>query len=376
MTAARDASVERTWELALGKVERLAARIGDGLPHLTEGGRYDDPEPWRWTSGFWPGLLWHAWRATGRDRLAEQARRAEDRIWASLVGEQFSQFHHDLGFQFTLTAVARYRLTGAPEARRRALHAAQLLAGRFNPAGRFLRAWNRDEQMGGAIVDTCLNLPLLFWAARESGDPRFRLIAEAHLGTVLRHFVRPDGSCYHILLFDPDSGLLQEALAGQGAAPESAWSRGQAWALYGLALAFRWTGRPEYQAAARRVAEFFLADLPADDVPRWDFRAPGGAAEPRDSSAGAIAACGLLELARQLGDAEHAWARSAAVRLLSALDATCTAWHEPREEGILLHGVSNLPNQIGVDTSLIYGDLFFVEALARLRDAETEIFWA
>lgn len=150
-----------------------------------------------------------------------------------------------------------------------------------------------------------MNLSLLFWAAKESSDPRFMHVARAHADTVVRHFIREDGSTYHIVRFNPETGEWADAIGGQGAAPESAWSRGAAWALYGMTNAYTHTGDETYLRAAQRVANFFIAHLPEDGVPYWDFRAEeedGGI--PRDSSAGACAASGLIDLAGHLGDTQ------------------------------------------------------------------------
>jgi unsaturated chondroitin disaccharide hydrolase len=238
--------------------------------------------------------------------------------------------------------------------------------------GRFIRAWN-DDKTGWAIIDCLMNLPLLYWAARELDDPRYTFIAEAHADTVLRHFLRPDGSSRHIVSFDPQTGDFLEALGGQGHAPESAWSRGNAWALYGLAIMFRNSGESRFLEGARRVARFFVDHLPADRVPYWDFRVPVAADTPRDSSAGAIAASGLLELARHVPSGEAGTWRDTAIRITRSLDASFGAW-EADEEGLLLEGTGHFPAGQNVRVPLIYGDYYFVETLAKLRGQDS-LFW-
>lgn len=210
---------------ALQAVGVMLERIGSRSPHRAGAdGKYDDgPIDW-WTSGFWPGLLWLAYDGTGEQRFREAAWSWDERLERRLI--EPNGFHHDLGFQFLTTAVAKHKLTGDEEARRRALLAADLLAGRFNLKGSFLRAWNGDRA-GWSIVDSAMNLSLLFWASAESGDPRYAHIAEAHADMMLRQFLREDGSAYHIVSFDPATGRRIEALGGQGDAPESAWSRGR-----------------------------------------------------------------------------------------------------------------------------------------------------
>nr|WP_235949604.1 glycoside hydrolase family 88 protein [Paenibacillus glycinis] len=352
----------------------MLAAMGDRSPHVAgEDGIYDDARIDWWTSGFWPGILWLVYDMTGDARYKDAAWSRDERLERLFL--QPNRFSHDVGFQFLPTAVFKYLLTGDEDAKRRALFAANFLAGRYNPRGRFIRAWNGDR-IGWAIADTAMNLSLLFWAAKESGDPRFAHIATAHADTVVREFIREDGSVHHIVRFDPDTGARAEAIGGQGASPDSAWSRGAAWVIYGMANAYRHTGDAAYLLAARRAANFFLAHLPEDDVPHWDFRSgedPDGE-PPRDSSACAIAASGLLELADLLPADEGTDYRAAAERMLSSLDEHYATWHLADHEAILLHGTGNKPAGQNVDVSLIYGDYFFVEAVAKLNGWNRRIF--
>lgn len=157
----------------------------------------------------------------------------------------FDALSHDVGFQFLLSAGAAYKLTGNMEMERHTRHAASLLQGRYNPNG-FLRAWNPQGREGWAIVDCMMNLPLLYWASKQTEDPRFAQVAKIHADTTMKHFVRSDGSCNHIVIFDPDTGEALETPGGQGYAPGSSWSRGQAWALYGFVLSYLWTREARY----------------------------------------------------------------------------------------------------------------------------------
>jgi unsaturated chondroitin disaccharide hydrolase len=249
-----------------------------------------------------------------------------------------------------------------------------LLAGRFNLKGSFLRAWNQDKT-GWSIVDSSMNLSLLFWAAEEIGDPRFDHIGRAHADTVVDKFIREDGSVNHILSFDPQTGELIESLGGQGAGPHSAWSRGAAWALHGMANTYRYTGDTRYLRAAQRVAHYFLACLPEDAVPHWDFRAADSLdGEPRDTSAASCAASGLLELADALPGADGELYARAARRILLSLTRSYATWDRPEHEAILLEGTGNKPAGQNVNVSLIYGDYYYVEALAKLRGWKTRIF--
>lgn len=361
--------VDEAWGRSLNKTARNTARIGSNFPHAGKDGVYDLAEPEWWTAGFWPGMLWLLYNESGKEELKLIAEECEAKL--DRVLDAYVRLDHDLGFMWTLTSVANYKLTGNETSRIRALKAANYLAARFNLKGRYIRAWNPwtegERNEGVAIIDCCMNMPLLFWASRTSGDPRFAHIAEAHLDTVVKHFIREDGSVYHIVNFDPVTGEMLEGLGGQGFAPESAWSRGAAWAIYGLTLAYHHTGKREYLSAAQRAANFFLSRLPEDRVPAWDFRAPEELRQLRDTSAGSCAASGLILLAEKLdgGDAEAYF--SAGERILKSLYEAYGDWNNPAEEGLLLHGTSNYPQGTNVDVPLIYGDYFFVEGLARLK---------
>jgi len=362
------------WALIVPKVDRMIGQIGGKTPHVAGAdGKYDDTRIDWWTSGFWPGILWILYDMTGDERYRQAAWPWDERLERFML--QPNRFDHDVGFQFLPTAVIKHTLTRDGDALRRGLFAANFLAGRFHLKGGFLRAWNGDHQRGWSIVDTAMNVSLLFWAARAGGDPRFAQIAEAHADTVVRRFIREDGSVNHIVCFDPETGEYVETLGGQGAAPNSAWSRGTAWALYGMANACRHSGRADYLHAAQRVAHFFLAHLPEDGVPPWDFRTDSPPEdEPRDSSAGACAASGLLELAELLPPAAGRAYRRAAERILLALHRRCATWDDAGHEAILRHGTGHRPAGRNVDVSLIYGDYFFVEAIAKLNGWTHRIF--
>lgn len=364
--------IDEAWERSLKKTVQNAARIGSGFPHASQGGTYDLASPGWWTAGFWPGMLWVLHSGSGHDELKKLAEECEAKLDSVLDG--YVTLDHDLGFMWTLTSVMNYKLTGNEMSRIRALKAANYLAARFNLKGRYIRAWNPwqegERNEGIAIIDCCMNMPLLFWASRVSGDPRYAHIAEAHLDTVVKHFLREDGSVYHIVHFDPHTGERLGGLGGQGYAAESAWSRGAAWAIYGLALGYHHTGKQEYLAAAQRAANFFLSRLPEDHVPAWDFRVPEELLNLRDSSAGSCAACGLLLLSAQLDGADAAVYETGAVRILESLYKNYGAW-EVKEEGLLLHGTSNYPQGTNIDVPLIYGDYYFVEGLARLKGLDT-----
>lgn len=362
-------------ERLVPKVERMVEQIGRNCPHVAKGdGVYDNVRSDWWTSGFWPGLLWVMHEATGKVSFKEAAWHWDKEL-AHWLAHPTEEIHHDVGFQFLATAVVKHRLTGDQEALEIGLNAANYLAGRFNPAGNFIRAWNGDaSRMGWAIIDCMMNLSLLFWGAKASGDPRFKHIAVRHADTALAHFLRPDGSVNHIVSFDPESGAYIESLGGQGFGPKSGWSRGTSWAVYGFANAYKNTGDVRYLDAAKRTAYFFVSQLPEDHVPHWDFRTGSREGEPRDSSAGAIAASGMLEIARHVPAEEKEWFQEQAEAIVQSLTRDYATWDLPEHQAILLHGTGHKPAGSNVDVSLIYGDYYYVEAVAKLAGWQGSIF--
>ncbi len=351
--------------------EKVPARAVDGVhDNKADGGTYppDDGLCW-WTNGFWAGLLWQAYHATADRRYAEIARYTERRLDECF--DSYLGLHHDVGFMFLPSAVADYRTTGDSTARRRGLHAANLLAGRFNPAG-FIRAWNdipgqNSDTRGWAIIDCMFNIPLLYWASEETHDPRFGKIAQIHADTVARHFVREDGSVRHIVEFDPDTGAFVRDYGGQGYARGSSWTRGQAWGLYGFLISFKHTGAVRYLAMAEKIANYFMNHIPADGHIPVDFCQPD---EPKlyDDIAAAVAACGLIELAGLLPDGERYTA--AALKLLRVLDDAAD-W-DPDSDGFLRNCSADYHGSMH-NVNYTYGDYFFYEALLKLTGQELYI---
>jgi unsaturated chondroitin disaccharide hydrolase len=355
------------------KVERMVDQIGDKSPHVARAdGVYDDmPHVW-WTSGFWPGLLWVLYDMTENEKFKSAAMHWDEELQKCLSKHPVGM-DHDVGFQFLLTAVIKHEILENESSLGIGMEAANYLAGRYNPVGKFIRAWNGDKT-GWAIIDCMMNLSLLFWASRVTGDPRYKHIATLHADTILEHGVREDGSVCHILSFDPETGEFIESIGGQGNAPDSAWSRGNAWAVYGFANTYRHTGDSRYLNAAKRVANHFIAGLPEDHVPYWDFRLDSIENEPRDSSAAAIAASGLLEIAEMVPSHERRIYADAATNILASLTENYGTWDQPEQQGILLEGTGNKPVNENINASLIYGDYYYVEAIAKLNGWKRRIF--
>ena len=343
------------------KTAEDAAREGI-IPYKSADGKWIaspyDGNSW-WTGGFWPGLMWQFYAASKDPVFLKEARRVEALLTAEF--RTFERLNHDVGFMYLLSAGADAKLTGDAKAETDLLHAASLLMGRFNPAG-FIRAWNEPDRVGYAIIDCMMNLTLLYRASRDTGDPRFRQTARIHADTTLREFLREDGSVSHIIEFDPETGKRVKEHPGQGYALGTQWSRGQAWGLYGFALAYRHLQDPRYLEAAEKIAANFTAHIRPDGLTDCDFCQP--AEEERiDNIAGAVAACGLQELAGLTGD--ESWKKQAE-RLADGLLEHCADWGGSRC-GILTRCTASYHDDgAGRHTNITYGDYFLVEALMRL----------
>ena len=360
--------LEEVYEKLKIKMKEECKRAKDKIPYSAKDGVFDDRSNIEqlncWTNGFWAGMLWQMYHATNEDCYKEAARIVEEKF--DYLLDEYIRMHHDVGFMWLHTAVADYRLTGDEKARVRGLHAASLLVGRFNPAGKYIPAWNGEDKIGWIIIDSMMNIPLLYWASRELKDPRFDFIARAQADKELEMAIRPDGSSNHICCLDPLTGEMLDNPGGQGYESGSSWSRGQAWALYGFALSYHHTKDQKYLDAAKRVAHYFIASVVRSDfLPLCDFRQP---AEPvyYDSTAGACAACGLLEIAEQVPELEKDFYIDAAFRILQAMEEKWCDW-DPNRDSILQMGTAayhDRPSELHVP--IIYGDYFFIEAILRL----------
>ena len=369
--------VDLAFERACAKFARgakIAAQQGV-IPYMGAKDKYlpspFDGNSW-WTGGFWPGLMWQLYKATGEAVYRDEALRVE-----ALLTDEFRRFdllNHDVGFMYLLSCGAHYRMTGDAQALSDTLHAATLLAGRFNPAG-FIRAWPGKDRTGYAIIDCMMNLSLLYYAGELTGDPRFAKIARIHADTTIREFLREDGSSCHIVIFDSETGKALARPAGQGYCEGSSWSRGQAWALYGFTLSAINTGEQRYLDVARRCAGYFISHIREDGLTDSDFCQPADE-ERIDNIAGACAACGLLELANLVGGEEGEGYRAAAMRLLRALNELCADWSD-ESTGILQKCTASYHDDgAGRHVNILYGDYFFVEALCKLRGTDAKLWFA
>lgn len=345
------------------------AREVDYIPYSTENGQWKPVHIHWWTNGFWPATMWQMYLATRDELFRDEAIRTEKMLDVNL--EDFEGLSHDVGFMWLIQSGVRYALEGNQDSYARTMRAAQHLACRYNPNG-FIRAWNGEGREGWAIVDCMMNLPLLYWASEVSGDPRFRLIAMKHADTAMDVFVRPDGSCNHIIIFDAETGEVLDNPGGQGYESGSSWSRGQAWALYGFTLSYLHTGRQAYLDTAKRVANYFISQITDDYIPRCDFRQP---AEPvlKDNTAGVVAAAGLLVLSRQLPELEAVTYYDVAVKMLRAMEREDINW-ELNDPALLQRCTAAYHDIPGRHITMNYADYFFVEAIHMLR-GQKMLFW-
>lgn len=322
-----------------------------------------------WTNGFWTGMLWLAYEVSGAARYREAAE-AQVRSFHERQAQRINTNHHDLGFLYSLSCIAAHKLTGSELAAEAAMGAARLLLERYMERAGIIQAWgnlNDPEQAGRMIIDCNLNLPLLYWAAQHSGERAFADAANRHIEAAARHIVRADGSTFHTFFFDPATGQPRHGKTHQGYADDSCWSRGQAWGISGFPLVYRHNGDARLLELSKVVANYFLNRLPEDGIAYWDLIFTSGP-EQRDSSAAAIAACGLLELSRQLPAADplRGAYRHAAAGMVQELSGRYLIAGGAPGSGLLKHAVYHKPQGMGVDECCIWGDYFYFEALVRL----------
>lgn len=346
----------------------------DKVPYSTdEDGNYDDLTytsnsqninerlNW-WTNGFWGGIMWLMYQDTKDDKYMKIARLLEKKLEQCFI--DYYGLHHDVGFMFMTTAVADYRLTNNEESKKIGMHAANLLAGRFNPVGKYIRAWNGNDNQGWAIIDCMLNISLLYWASKESDDPRFKNIAMMYADTAMENFVRPDGSVNHIVEFNPQTGEKVRTYGGQGYENGSAWTRGQGWALYGFVISYIHTGKQEYLDTAKKVAHYCMANIPENGIIPVDFRQP---AEPKweDSCGACIMASGLIELSKNVPEFEKEMYIKAAFKILKAIDGERSNWKQDCDA--IVQNCSSAYHTEKHHITMVYADYFFIEAVYKLK---------
>lgn len=354
----------------------------------SENGFYTPGENIGWTTGFWSGEVWIAYENAFYAEEKELFRAAGEkqiRSFLDRIERKQDVAHHDMGFLYIPSCVAGYKLTGSEDGKRAALLAADQLVSRYQPVGEFIQAWG---EMGARdnyrlIIDCLLNVPLLYWASEVTGREVYREIAGKHIHTTMKYIFRDDNSTWHTVFFDPDTGAFSHGATCQGYRDSSAWARGQAWGIYGSAIAYKNTGESVYIDCFRRTADYYLRHLPEDLCPFWDLEFGNGdeGREPRDSSAAAITICGFLEMSKYLPAAETDYYQSIARKMMALLIENYQVPDGKRSNGQLLHGTYakktpfNTCQNSGVDECVIWGDYFFMEALGRMLNPEWNGYW-
>lgn len=364
------------WKQAIDDaVSRVKANIGryqGKFPHVgVNGGDYQLTDNRDWTEGFWSGMLWLSYEYTG-DSAYKDAACGTVESFRSRLANNVNLDHHDIGFLYSLSSKAQWILEQDESARELTLQAADVLMKRWRPASRLIQAWGRegDPANGGRIIIDCLmNLPLLYWAYQQTGDAKYREAAETHAEKSRRFLVRGDDSSYHTFYFDPENGNAVRGGTHQGYEDGSTWTRGQAWGIYGFALAYRFTRNVKFLETSRRLARYFYENLPRDRVAYWDFNAPVNAETKRDSSASAIAAAGTLELMEHLESShpDYGYFASEVQQSMRSLVENYATGSDPEPQGLLKRGSYSVRGGASPDDHVIWGDYFYLESLLRLQ---------
>ncbi len=318
-----------------------------------------------WTVGFYPGILWQMFESTQNEYWKTEA------LKRTLPLEPYknNREHHDVGFMMYSSYGQAYRLTGNKEYRDVLIQSAKSLISRYNPKVGTIKSWSNELhpqwKQHITIIDNMLNLELLFWASKETGDPIYKEIAIKHAETTMKNHFRDDYSCYHVVEYDEKTGAVRNRNTSQGYADESVWARGQAWAVYGYTMVYRETGNPQFLDFAKKVSERFIAGLPSDYIPYWDFNLTGKTGEPRDASAAAVAASGLVELSSLVKSSELANRYCAAADGIINSLASKAYSAKGVNDAFLLHSTGAKPQGNEIDVALIYADYYYLEALLR-----------
>ena len=326
-----------------------------------------------WCSGFFPGSLWLTYELTGDKKWIPLA----EKYTEDLDSVKHLKWHHDVGFMIGCSYLTAYRVADKSEYKDVIIEAAKSLSTRFRPGAEVIQSWNVDKgwqsQRGWecpVIIDNMMNLELLFEASLMTGDSTFYDISVKHADTTMEHHFRDDNSCYHVVDYDLETGEVRNRQTAQGYADESSWARGQAWAIYGYTVCYRYTKDDKYLAQAEKVYDFIFnnKNLPADLVPYWDYDAPNIPNEPRDASSAACTASALYEMELYLPNKGYKEKADEIIRSLSspeyrAVPGTNTNF-------VLMHSVGSIPHGHEIDVPINYADYYFIEALMRKRDIE------
>lgn len=359
---------EKALNEALDKIELNIDRF-DGLFPLVSNNddKYELEPNNEWTSGFWVGMLWLASEVSSKEVFLETAKTYTEQLINRLENNKDLE-HHDIGFIYTLSTLAGWDVLQKEEYKEKSIQAADRLMKRYREKTGIIQAWGPigDKDEGGMIIVDCLmNMPLLFQAAEITGEEKYKEVAISFIEKARKYLIRGDDSSYHTFFFNQETGEPEGGSTAQGYSKGSTWTRGQAWAIYGFALAYKYTANEKYLTTSLRTGKYFIENLPENFVAHWDFDAPIDEDIKPDSSASAIAACGFHELLNFLdeGSAEYTEINNAFEKTMESLISDYTT--EEKAEGLLDHGSYSVKDDNAPDNYVIWGDYFYFEALMR-----------
>ena len=370
--------VKEAIENAIKQIDKNIVYFRDDFPSsATKNNKYEIIDNIEWTDGFWTGLLWLAYEYTNNEKYRAVAERNIE-SFKNRVDKNIELDHHDLGFLYSLSCVSGYKLTGSEIAKEAAIKAADKLISRYQEVGEFIQAWgelgNQDHYR--FIIDCLLNIPLLYWAAEETGYNRYREIADKHFVTSCNNVIRDDASAFHTFYMDNETGNPLKGVTRQGYSDGSAWARGQAWGIYGIPLNYKNTKNESCFNLYKGMTNYFLNRLPQDNVCYWDLIFGDGDNQSKDSSAAAIAVCGMHEMNKYIPevDEDKEVYKYAMHNILRSLIKNYTNTDIEEGKPVLLHGVYSWHSGKGVDEGNIWGDYFYLEALMRFYK-DWELYW-
>ena len=361
---------------ALKKIDFMIETLKDGFPEESSNGYvYKKVDNTGWGQGFWTGILWLAWELSGDKKYRDEAL-AHIPSFEKRIREKIVVDHHDMGFLYSPTCVADYKLTGNENSRNIAVLAADQLFSRYQEKGRFIQAWG---EMGAAdnyrlIIDCLMNLPLLYWATEVTGDEKYKNTAYIHFRTTMENIMRNDGTTFHTFYFDTSTGAPLKGVTHQGASDSSCWSRGQAWGIYGIALNYGYIkdvpGSIDAIKYFNQLADYFINHLGKDNIPYWDLCFTEGD-EPRDTSAASIAICGILEMSKYINSPKYV---EIADKMLLSLIDNYTTKNLPNSNGLLTDAMYSRPAGNNPECN-IWGDYYYMEALIRKLNPDWKMYW-
>ncbi len=368
---------------AADRLERMGREHGTDFPgNWAVNFKYEWAHNRNWVGGMYAGCYWRAWEITGNKFFREMAEKLTA-TFRQRLDERIGVDDHDVGFAFSPSCVAAYKLTGDEEARKCALDAAEYFYNTsYSHEGKFIirswKSWKHNGNAAGArtMMDSLMNSPLLFWAAEETGKKEYAEAAMAHVKTTADYLIREDGSSYHHYQFDQTTAAPLHGLTFQGNRDESCWSRGHSWGTFGFPAAYRYEKADFLPKVHRDSTYFMLNHLPEDMIPCWDYDFVSNKAI-KDSSAGVVSVCGMNEMVKMLPDSaeQKSVFESASAQMLEAVIDSCTGENGIDYEGLIFHVTAALPQRLGIDQTAVYGDYFYLEALSRYLNPDFKMYW-